>query len=148
MYKLLTITIASELYDLLDMLVEGGFRVKYNVVFHDTGWVFPESPILYGIYVEEEMLVESAKKLDKYGWTMFAFKQNTNTIAMRRELRKKNTPLWKRSEEIPDNTELGRAIIHCYEVADEAGCGDCRDEHLQLAAWLEDYQKMLKEKSG
>lgn len=44
---------------------------------------------------------------------------------------------------------LDEAIKHCYEVYHERNdmCKDCRDEHLQLAQWLEEL-KQLKTSDG
>lgn len=36
---------------------------------------------------------------------------------------------------------LTEAIEHCREVADKLGCCECAEEHLQLAAWLEELKK-------
>lgn len=36
---------------------------------------------------------------------------------------------------------LKEAIEHCYEVSkDEDACESCRQDHLQLAHWLEELQ--------
>lgn len=31
---------------------------------------------------------------------------------------------------------LDEAIKHCWEIAQNTTCADCRDEHIQLAGWL------------
>lgn len=44
---------------------------------------------------------------------------------------------------------LDEAIAHCEEVADYDCYDDdqrrCAEEHRQLAEWLEDYKRLLKE---
>lgn len=48
-----------------------------------------------------------------------------------------------------DNMTLDEAIIHCEEVADRCDVTDgnikCANEHRQLAGWLKDYKRLLKE---
>lgn len=41
---------------------------------------------------------------------------------------------------------LEQAIEHAIEVASEAECDKCRAEHLQLAAWLQELQRYIKER--
>ena len=44
---------------------------------------------------------------------------------------------------------LDEAIAHCEEVADYDCYSDnqrrCAEEHMQLAEWLKDYKRLLKE---
>nr|DAI16856.1 MAG TPA: hypothetical protein [Caudoviricetes sp.] len=40
---------------------------------------------------------------------------------------------------------LEEAIKHTLEVADQAPCDRCREEHLQLAEWLKELQMFRKE---
>ena len=40
---------------------------------------------------------------------------------------------------------LEEAIKHALEVAEQAPCDKCREEHLQLVAWLQELQKYRKE---
>lgn len=57
---------------------------------------------------------------------------------------------------------LDEAIIHCHEKAKElreqpfkekmdiediTDCEECAQEHEQLAEWLEDYKRLLEEKT-
>lgn len=48
-----------------------------------------------------------------------------------------------------DNMTLDEAIIHCEEIADRCDVTDgnvkCANEHRQLAEWLKDYKRLLKE---
>lgn len=39
---------------------------------------------------------------------------------------------------------LEEAIKHALEVASEASCDKCKEEHLQLAAWLQELQEYRK----
>ena len=39
-----------------------------------------------------------------------------------------------------------QANEHAIEVAIEAECDKCRAEHLQLAAWLQELQRYIKER--
>lgn len=47
---------------------------------------------------------------------------------------------------------LEEAIIHCEEVADRCDVTDgnikCANEHRQLAGWLRDYKRLLKERES
>ncbi len=36
---------------------------------------------------------------------------------------------------------LEEAIKHCKEVAENTTCVDCKEEHLQLAKWLQELKK-------
>lgn len=40
---------------------------------------------------------------------------------------------------------LDEAIAHCKEVADSV-CGECADEHKQLAMWLEELKELREKK--
>jgi len=47
-----------------------------------------------------------------------------------------------------DSEQLDEAIAHCREVAaaqTAAGCRGCADDHLQLAAWLEELKRLREE---
>ena len=43
---------------------------------------------------------------------------------------------------------IEEAIAHCYDVANGKynQCDECRQEHLQLAKWLEELRTLRKEK--
>lgn len=42
---------------------------------------------------------------------------------------------------------IEEAIVHCREKAtDENACKQCRDEHAQLASWLEELKELRKER--
>ena len=43
---------------------------------------------------------------------------------------------------------IEEAISHCYDVANgkDNQCDECRQEHLQLAKWLEELRTLRKEK--
>ena len=43
---------------------------------------------------------------------------------------------------------IEEAIAHCYDVANgkDNQCDECRQEHLQLAKWLEELITLRKEK--
>lgn len=48
-----------------------------------------------------------------------------------------------------DNECLEEAIIHCRDVAsDESTCIKCRDDHTQLAIWLEELKVRRKDNAG
>lgn len=41
---------------------------------------------------------------------------------------------------------LDEAIKHTLEVADQAPCDRCKEEHLQLAKWLKELKEYRKKK--
>lgn len=43
---------------------------------------------------------------------------------------------------------LDEAIKHALEVAKNTTCADCKEEHLQLAEWLEELKKRRSEQNG
>ena len=43
---------------------------------------------------------------------------------------------------------LDDAIAHCKEVAENTTCVDCKEEHLQLAEWLEELKKRRSDNIG
>lgn len=51
-----------------------------------------------------------------------------------------------RSEPMAKMT-LSEAIEHCHDIAKKLGCCECAEEHLQLAAWLEEL-KQFREKGS
>lgn len=43
---------------------------------------------------------------------------------------------------------LEEAIKHTIEVANETSCAECRAEHLQLVAWLQELQEYRNAEKG